>query len=58
MPLDRAVDEAIDYCIADGILKEFLIKNKSEVRSMSLYEFDAEKHEKTIKQIAYDNGVL
>lgn len=56
MPLDRAVDEAIDYCIADGILKEFLIKNKSEVRSMSLYEFDAEKHEKTIKQIAYEDG--
>ena len=28
----------------------------TEMRSMSLFEFDAEEHEKAIKQIAYEDG--
>ena len=51
-----AVDSAIDYCIGNGILKDFLTNNRNEVRSMSLFEFDAEEHEKAIKQIAYEDG--
>ena len=51
-----AVDSAIDYCIRNGILKDFLTNNRNEVRSMSLFEFDAEEHEKAIKQIAYEEG--
>ncbi len=30
----------------------------TEMRSMSLFEFDAEEHEKAIKQIAYEEGEL
>ena len=52
----EAVDSAIDYCIGNGILKDFLTKNRNEVRSMSLFELDAEEHEKAIKQIAYEDG--
>ena len=56
MDKGEAVDSAIDYCIGNGILKDFLTNNRNEVRSMSLFEFDAEEHEKVIKQIAYEDG--
>ena len=44
--------------IGNDILKDFLTNNRNEVRSMSLFEFDAEEHEKVIKQIAYEEGEL
>ena len=56
MDKGEAVDSAINYCIGNGILKDFLTNNRNEVRSMSLFEFDAEEHEKAIKQIAYEDG--
>ena len=56
MDKGEAVDSAIDYCIGNGILKDFLTNNRNEVRSMSLFEFDAEEHERAIKQIAYEDG--
>ena len=56
MDKGETVDSAIDYCIGNGILKDFLTNNRNEVRSMSLFEFDAEEHEKVIKQIAYEDG--
>ena len=58
MDKGEAEDSAIDYCIGNGILKDFLTNNRNEVRSMSLFEFDAEEHEKAIKQIAYEEGEL
>ena len=58
MDKGEAVDSAIDYCIGNGILKDFLTNNRNEVMSMSLFEFDAEEHEKAIKQIAYEEGKL
>ena len=43
-PLLHAVNEAVEYCIRNDILAEFLKKNRSEVIKMSIYEYDAEKH--------------
>lgn len=42
MDIRSAVDMAVDSCIADGIMVEFLIKHKAEVISMCLTEFDEE----------------
>ncbi|SDB22121.1 hypothetical protein SAMN02910298_01063 [Pseudobutyrivibrio sp. YE44] len=38
--IEKAVDMAVDSCIKDGILKEFLEKHKAEVCGMVLTEFD------------------
>ena len=38
------IDEAISYCIEHDILRDILLKNRSEVRHMLLTEFD-EKNE-------------
>ena len=54
--LDMAITKAIDDCIADNILKEFLIERKGEVLEMVLYSFDKELYEKDLKQIAYEEG--
>ena len=42
LPLSEAVERAITECIREGILKEFLEKNRAEVKKMSIYEYDQE----------------
>lgn len=44
MTIDEAVEMAITECIRNGVLKEFLEKNKAEAFSMSIYEYDEKKH--------------
>lgn len=45
---DRAVLTAVDECIEKGILKELLVKCKSEVIDMILSDFNQEEYEKTL----------
>ena len=42
--LEEAVERAIRECNGEGILREFLLKNRMEANKMSLYEYDEEKH--------------
>ena len=42
MPLNQAVERAVDECIQKGILTEFLTRNRNEVISMSIFEYDKE----------------
>ena len=48
--LQDAVEGAIDKCIKEGILREFLIANKGEVIAMSIFEYDAEEEMRKYKQ--------
>lgn len=57
MPLEDAIRTTIDECIRDGILKEFLLKNKAEVYHMCLYEFDVELHERVLREEEREEGV-
>ena len=50
MPLEEAVDAAIEYCIRNNILKDFLLEQKAEVKKMSIYEFDEEREMELIRQ--------
>lgn len=58
MPLENAVAYAVDECIKEGILADFLRKNKAEVISMSVYEYDEKLHEKTLIEIGREEGRL
>lgn len=51
-PLETAVKMAVSYCIENDILAEFLTKCRAEVMSMSIFEYDQEKH---FRQIAEEN---
>ncbi len=55
--LKYAVNRAIDECISENVLKDFLLKNREAVMFTSLYEYDEEKHIKNEKKISYDDGV-
>ena len=39
-----AISEAVDYCITQGILDDFLKKHRSEVIAVTLYEYSEEEH--------------
>ena len=54
--LEQAVDEAVEACIRDGVLKDFLIGHRAEVRDMILAEYDEERHIASEKQISWEEG--
>lgn len=54
--LEEAVPLAVEECIEKGILKDFLIANKAEVISMSIFEYDEEKSRKALEEYAYERG--
>lgn len=57
MSLEDAVNRAVDECIRDGILADFLKRNKAEVISMSIFEYDEKLHEKTLLEIGREEGI-
>ena len=56
MELNTALDRAVTECIQEGILTDFLRKNRAEVIKMSLYEYDQEQHMKWLREEGYDQG--
>ena len=52
-----AIDRAIDSCIDDGILCEFLIKHRGEVRNVVLSSFDQENHDRILKEEYIRQGI-
>ena len=57
MPLKEAVERAVDYCIEEGILSEFLRKNRAEAIKVSIYEYDEELHLKTLYEEGVEDGM-
>ena len=56
MELAEAVERAIEECIKEGILKEFLEKNRAEAKNMSIFEYDQEKHMRQEREEAWEEG--
>ena len=61
MSLDEAVERAITECIREGILADFLRKNRAETKKVSIYEYDEERHMRQTREEGvaegYANGV-
>ena len=55
--LEDAVDRAVEECIAEGILADFLKKERGEVKDVILTEYNAERHIKNEKKRSYEEGV-
>lgn len=58
MPFSNAVEKAVNYCIRNGILSDFLSRNRSEAIAMSIFEYDEEKHIKSEQEEARNNLAL
>lgn len=57
MSIGEAVDRAVSECIRQDILRGFLLKNKAEVKRMSIFEYDEEATRRAIRDNAYERGV-
>ena len=56
MQLNQAVERAVNECIREGILTEFLIRNRREVINMSIFEYDKELEEKKLRKAEFEAG--
>ena len=56
MSFSDAVETAVEHCIQNGILEEFLTKNRAEAIAMSIFEYNEEQHLKNEREQAYQNG--
>jgi flagellar biosynthesis/type III secretory pathway protein FliH len=56
MPLEAAMKEAIEYCIAHNILSAFLIKHSTEVRNMLLTEWNIDDAKEVWQEEAWEDG--
>lgn len=57
LPVPEAVDRAVRECIEEGILGDFLVRNRSEVVRMSIYEYDEEKHLQAVREEGLAEGL-
>ena len=57
LSLEEAVERAVDECMKEGILSEFLTKNRAEVISVSIFEYDKDEEEKKLRKAEYEAGV-
>ena len=55
-PVREAAEQAVTGCIREGILEEFLRRNRSEAMKVSIYEYDAEKHLRMEREEAREDG--
>ena len=58
MNLENAINKAVEVCIKEGILVEFLTKHRAEVVAMSIFEYDAEKHMRLEREEGYEDGLM
>lgn len=56
LPLNEAVEKAVTECIREGVLEEFLSKNRAEVIRVSIFEYDKEKEERKLRKAEYEAG--
>lgn len=56
LPFPKAVEKAVDYCIGNGILADFLRENRAEAIAMSIFEYDEEKHMKNEREEGREEG--
>lgn len=57
LPLEQAVEQAVNACIDEGILADFLRKNKAEVQKVSIYEYNEEWHIQKEREYAMELGM-
>ena len=54
--VEDALEKAIDTCITQDVLADFLKKHRAEVTNMILTTYDKDLYEKTLKEDAREEG--
>ena len=53
---EKAVIRAIDYCIENDVLRDFLLKERKAVYMYSLSEYNQTAHLKAVRQESFEDG--
>ena len=56
--VEDALEKAIDTCINQDVLADFLKKHRAEVTNMILTTYDKDLYEKTLKEDAREEGLM
>lgn len=60
--LEKAVSQAVEECISEGILSEFFSDHKKEIVEMGIYEFDQEVYDQVLREdgetIGFEKGIV
>ena len=56
MQLNEAVESAVNECINKGILKDFLLENKAEAMTMSIFEYNEAEEKEKMRRAEYAGG--
>jgi len=56
LSLNEAVEKAVEECIQEGILRDFLLKHRAEVVAMSIFEYDREWEEELLRKEEFEAG--
>ena len=57
MELEKALGQAIEYCLAHGVLTDILRRSQAEVRRMLLEEYDEEAEREYLRKEAIEEGL-
>ncbi len=57
LPFPEAVTQAVDYCILNGILADFLSRNRAEAIAMSIFEYNEEEYLKSEREVWRSEGI-
>jgi hypothetical protein len=55
--IEEAATKAVDSCIAEHVMEDFLIKEKAGVIKMHVLDFDEEKHNESLRQEGREDGI-
>lgn len=54
----NTLENAITECIRENILSDFLTKNRAEAKSVSIYEYNEEKHMRQTREEGLNEGII
>ena len=57
MPIEKAVSTAIEECIGNNVLREFLEKERAVVMSLSVFEFNKVREFKIVREDEREEGI-
>ncbi len=57
MRLEEAVEKAVNECIEENILREFLVRNRAEAIMISILEYDEEKEKRLLRKEEQEVGM-
>ena len=50
------MDRAIDECIRENVLRDFLMEHRAEARAMRIFEYDQERHMQQEREAGIEKG--